>query len=86
MAECLGKTPEGGAAGNTEPGPGDLNPRTQQSAARARLRVGGLLEGGLDIRSTRNQEAHGPANDSASGRSAAWRQALGGSDGLSFMR
>jgi hypothetical protein len=29
--------------------------------------MGGLLEGGLDIRTTRDKEAHGPANDAAGG-------------------
>ena len=48
---------------------------------------GGLLEGGLDIRFYSRQGGLRPGNDCAiGGGSVVWRQALGGSVGLSFMR
>ncbi len=47
---------------------------------------GGPLEGGLDIRSHARHKTHGPGNASADNWSGVWRQALGGSGGLSFMR
>jgi hypothetical protein len=74
------------AAGGTGPGPGDGDPTTHRSAAPATRGHGGLLEGGLDIHYHERHKTYGPGNGSTDNPSGAWRQALGGSGGLSFMR
>src|SRR5277367_83276 len=75
-----------GAAGKVGPGPGDLDPSTQPAAARAARRREGLLKGGLDFPYHARHLAQRPVSDFSGGRGAVWRQALGGSCGLSFMR
>ncbi len=46
----------------------------------------GLLKGGLDFRYLSRHVLSGRGNDSAGGCRGGWRQALGGSPGLSFIR
>jgi hypothetical protein len=74
------------AAGGTGPGPGDGDPTTYRSAAPATRAHGGMLEGELDIHCHARHQTLGPGNGSTDNRSGAWRQALGGSGCLSFMR
>ena len=87
MAECLGKAPEGGAAGRTGPEPGGLE-SANASIGRSSTPAGGAdcSRVGWTSATTRDTEAYGLGNGSAGGCSAGWRQALGGSAGLSFMR
>ena len=86
MARVLGQSPSGELPAERDQGLGTwLQQRTDRPLEHARGRDG-LLEGGLDFRYPSRLLAHGPGNDSAGGRSRAWRQALGGSEGLSFMR
>jgi hypothetical protein len=86
MARVLGQSSKVELPAERDQGLGTgIRQRTHRPLEHARGR-GGLLKGGLDIRYHARQEAHGPGNGSAGGGNAGWRQALGGSAGLSFMR
>jgi hypothetical protein len=86
MARVLGQSCPKEPPAERDQGLGGVDPRTHQSAARAVRGRGGRLKDGLDFRYPSRPIAQGPGNDSAKRLSRCLRQALGGSDGLSFMR
>ena len=86
MARVLGQSPSGELPAQRDQGLGTwIQQRTDRPLKHACGRDG-LLEGGLDFHYPSRLLAHGPGNDSAGSHSRARRQALGGSEGLSFMR
>jgi len=86
MAECSGKAPDVELPAERDQGlRAWIRERTHRPLEHP---CGpGCSRVGWTSGTTRDTEAHGPGNDSAGGNlRRAWRQALGGSEGLSFMR
>jgi hypothetical protein len=86
MTRVLGENSCKGVAGSMGPEPGDVDPSTNRSATRAARGRGGCSWVGWTSVTSHDTKLTGLGNDSANGRSATQRQALGGSAGLSFMR